>query len=101
MKINPSRNGEITLSFTDVGKSWTSSDSNVTNKSFNAIRENKKISKISEFTVLTLLNGKRRHARICISCWNLLDLILNVEGHVCSKTYSDATYGFDQLYHEN
>ena len=86
----------------DVGKSCPSSDSNVTDTSFNAIRENKIFVKISEFTVLTnLLNGKRRHARICISCWNLLDLILNVERHVCSKTCSDATYGFDQLFHKS
>ena len=52
MKINPSRNGVITLSFTDVGKSFPSCIffymSNVT---FNAVCENKFIVKISEFTV--------------------------------------------------
>ena len=52
MKINPSGNGEITLSFTDVGKSFPSCNffymSNVT---FNAVWENKIIVKISEFTV--------------------------------------------------
>ena len=52
VKVNSSRNGEITLSFTDVGKSFPSCNffymSNVT---FNTVWENKIIVKISEFTV--------------------------------------------------
>ena len=51
-KIKPSRNGEITLLFTDIGKSCPSHEFfNFANMSFNAIRENKILTKISEFTV--------------------------------------------------
>ena len=45
-KKKPSRNREIILSFNDVSLSC-----NVANMSFNAIRENKIVAKISEFTV--------------------------------------------------
>ena len=51
VKIEPSRIGEITLSITDTGKSCPVSDFNVANVSFNAVRENKILAKISEFTV--------------------------------------------------
>ena len=51
VKIKPSKICAITLSFTDVGKSDPSSDFNVTDWSFNAIRENKILTKILEFTV--------------------------------------------------
>ena len=51
MKIKSSRNGEITLSFTDTGKSYLSQIFNVANTSFKAIGENKTLAKISEFTV--------------------------------------------------
>ena len=51
VKIKSSRNAEITLSFTNIGKSCPSGDLSVTNMSFNAIRENKVIAKISGFTV--------------------------------------------------
>ena len=46
-----SRNGEITLCFTDVGKSCPSRDFNVTNMSFNAIREH----------IILSQNGQSRH----------------------------------------
>ena len=41
VKIISSRNAEITLSFTDIGKSCPSSDFSVANMYFYAIRENK------------------------------------------------------------
>ena len=46
-----SRIGEITLSFTDIGKSRPSRVFKVANMCFNAIHENKVLAKISEFTV--------------------------------------------------
>ena len=49
LKIKSSGNGEIILSFTDIGKSCPRSK--VANMSFNAILENKNLVKISEFTV--------------------------------------------------
>ena len=49
--IKPSRNGENTLSFTDEGKSCHSRDFNSANMFINAIRKNKILAKISEFTV--------------------------------------------------
>ena len=54
VKIKPSRNGKITLSFIDIGKSCLSRARifHVTNMSFNAIRENKILVEISESTVL-------------------------------------------------
>ena len=51
-KIKPSRSGDITLSFTDIGKSCFVCDFYVANVSFNDIRENKILAKISEVTVL-------------------------------------------------
>ena len=52
VKIEPSKNGEITKSFTDVGKSCPSHKFfNVTNMSFDAFRENKIHAKIFEFIV--------------------------------------------------
>ena len=52
VKIGPSRNGEITMSFTDVGKSCPSREFyNVINMSFGAFRENKILAKFFEFTV--------------------------------------------------
>ena len=52
VRIKPSRNGEITLSFTEVGKPCLSRDFfTVANMSFNDIRENEVLAKISEFTV--------------------------------------------------
>ena len=51
-EIKPSRNEEMTLSFTDVGKSCPSLEFfNVGNISFNVIHENKILAKISEFTM--------------------------------------------------
>ena len=53
VKIKPSRIGDITLSFTDISKSCIVRDFfYVASVSFNAIRENKILAKISEFTVL-------------------------------------------------
>ena len=52
VKIKPSRIGDITLSFTDIGKSCPVRDFYVANGSFSAIRENKILAKISEFNVL-------------------------------------------------
>ena len=49
--IKPSRMDDITLSFTDIGKSCPVRDFFVANVSFSAIRENKILAKISEFTV--------------------------------------------------
>ena len=51
-KIKPSRNLEITLSFTDIGKSCPSRDFLTLQICLlNAIRENKILAEISEFTV--------------------------------------------------
>ena len=55
VKIKSPRNGEITLSFTDIGKSCKSRDFSVANMSFNAYRENKIIAKNSGFTVFSYL----------------------------------------------
>ena len=52
--IKPSRIGDITLSFADIRKYCPVRDFNVPNVSFNAIRENKILAKISEFTVLMI-----------------------------------------------
>ena len=49
VKTKSSQNGEITLSFTDIGKSCIF---RVTNMSFNAYRENKILTKIFGFTVI-------------------------------------------------
>ena len=49
MKIKPSQNGKITLSFTDVGESCPSCKFLTRQMSFNAIHENKILTKISEF----------------------------------------------------
>ena len=46
-----SREFDITLSFTDIGKSCLVRDFYVANVTFNAIRENKILAKISELTV--------------------------------------------------
>ena len=46
-----SQNGEITLSFTDIGKSCHTRDLYVANMSFNTFRENEILAKISKFTV--------------------------------------------------
>ena len=46
-----SRNGRFILSFTDEGKSCHSREFYVANMSFNAIRDNKILAKVSEFTV--------------------------------------------------
>ena len=46
-----SRNGEITLLFTDICKLCPSCDFSATIMSFNAYRENKILAKISGFTV--------------------------------------------------
>ena len=47
-----SRNGKITLSFIDIGKPCFSRDFSHYNMSFNAIRENKILAKISKSTVV-------------------------------------------------
>ena len=52
VKMKPSRNGKITLSFIDIGKSCLNREFfHITYVSFNAIRENKMLAKISESTV--------------------------------------------------
>ena len=51
VKIKPSRIGVITLSLIDIGNSRPIRDFYVANVSFNAIRENKILAKISKFTV--------------------------------------------------
>ena len=52
MKIKPSRNGKIILLFIDIGKSCLNREFyHITNMSFNDIRENKILAKISESTV--------------------------------------------------
>ena len=56
MKINPSRNGKITLPLTDVGKSAQVESFSMANMSFKAIRENKICTKCFEFTVRTWVN---------------------------------------------
>ena len=40
MKVKSSRNGEITLSFSDLGKSCSLRICNIANMSFNALSEN-------------------------------------------------------------
>ena len=52
VKIKSSRNGELTLLFTDICKSCLRRDFLRRNMYFNAIRENKILAKISEFTVM-------------------------------------------------
>ena len=51
VKINPSRNNEITFSATDNGKHALVSNFGDANMSFKSIRENKILAKISGFTV--------------------------------------------------
>ena len=51
MKIKHSRNGKITMSFIDIGKSTLVLIFHFTNMSFNAIRENKILANISKPTV--------------------------------------------------
>ena len=61
-KIKPSRIGEITLLFTDIGKSRTCHKfSIIENMCFNAIRKNKILPKISEFTSLALAATSHLH----------------------------------------
>ena len=52
VKIKSMRNGETTLSFTDKVNHAIVTIFNVANTSFNAVRENKILAKISEFTVI-------------------------------------------------
>ena len=52
VKIKPLQIGDITLLFTDIGKSCPVRDIYVANVSFNRIRENKILAKISKFTVI-------------------------------------------------
>ena len=60
MKIKSSRIGEITLSFSDIGKSRPCRVFlNVANMCFNAISKNKILSEISEFTVFFLSTEPR------------------------------------------
>ena len=49
MKIKPSQNGKITLSFTDICKSYLSCEILTSQKCLNATRENKILPKKSEF----------------------------------------------------
>ena len=59
MKIKLARNGEIILLFTDEGNlSPSCVFFNVANMSLNAIRENKILTKISDFTVLMVYEQK-------------------------------------------
>ena len=58
VKIKPSQNGEIILSFTDLANHAQVGNFNVTNVSFNAIRENKILAKFSEFTVYYQAKGE-------------------------------------------
>ena len=51
VKIKSSRNGEITLSFIDKVNHAIVPIFNVANMYFNAVRENRILAKISEFTV--------------------------------------------------
>ena len=57
VKIKPLRIGDITLSCTDIGKSCLFRDFfYIANVSYNAIRENKILPKISGFTVSISVN---------------------------------------------
>ena len=51
------------MSSTDIGISCPACDFNVINVSFNAIRENKILAKISEFTVLKAIEDVQGHFR--------------------------------------
>ena len=53
-KFRDPRNGEITLSFTDIGKSCSSQNFNVANMSFNVIREKIFSRKCTVFTVFII-----------------------------------------------
>ena len=55
VKINSSRKAEITLPFTDIGKSCLVMIFSVANMYLNAFRESKILAKISEFTVFSLI----------------------------------------------
>ena len=66
VKIKSSQNGKITLSFTYESKLCHSCGFYVANMSFNAIRENKILAKISDFTVFkgdenTNLKNSKNH----------------------------------------
>ena len=94
VKIKPSRNGEITLSFTDIGKSYLSCENhalvvnfNVANMSFNAIRVYKIIAKIFEFTVVC---GDAWLLRLLIICAFLVTVLALGWGGV-SLTFSHFT----------
>ena len=56
VKINPSRNDKITLSFIDIGISCLSREFFTSLICLDAIRENKILAKISESTVYVLTN---------------------------------------------
>ena len=63
MKIKPSQNGDIPLSFTDVGKSCPSHKILTWQMSFKAIRKNKIITKIFEFTVFLAVCSYRKYCQ--------------------------------------
>ena len=77
VKIKPWRNGKITLSFIDTGKSCLNREIfHITYVSFNAICENKVIAKTSKYTV------DKYKETVCIS--NLNFLFQNIVDQTCS-----------------
>ena len=75
VKIKFSRNGEITLSLTDISKPCPKSQYFYTaNMSFNAIRENKILAKISEFAVAASLSTCDN----LIETWKIFHECLNI-----------------------
>ena len=88
MKIKPSRIGDITLSFTDIGKSCPVRNFFTSQMCLNAISENKILGKISEFTVCYLR----------INCWtesqrNLLSDLLTQAGYKSTFMFRFPTQG--------
>ena len=80
VKINYLHNSEITLSFTDEGKSCHSRKVYVANMSFYAICENKILAKIFEFTVCSCMHkiyvNNEMYFSMCIhTIYNVLSFL--------------------------
>ena len=85
-KIKPSRNGENSLSFTDVGKSCQSREFCTWQICPDAIRESKIFAKISEFTVSSGTAGVKfvigLHLRPHLLCFTFLSCLWSVSALV-------------------
>ena len=75
VKIKSSQNGEITLSFTDIEKSCPSREYIASQICLRAIRENKILSKISGFSVMSFL----LHASVLNNCGPRTAIYIHVD----------------------